>query len=410
MTKASNTPGWMVGGAVAAMLITGTVNTLATKIQFKIESTNLDGVVTEFHKPWFGSFNMLFAMAVVGLVDKLFRSLRGERALQPERDVGLLDSDADGSKRQLSYTKKVLYVSVPAFLDLVATAACCIGIMYIPASVWQMLRGSALIFAAILSVLFLKRKLLGFNYVGLFLCVVGITLVGMANLLAPSADVGSSDKSDKGDDVIMVMFGMSIVLIGQILQAAQVIAEEWLMKDVDLPALVVIGWEGVWGIIMFVFIVYPLLYSLDGNDRGHQEDPFDTVVMIKNSGTLLTCVVTYIISCGTFNASGIAVTASLSGVHRMMLDASRTIAIWSFGLAVHYGYDENSKFGEVWNSYSWLQIVGFCILVSGQAIYGGVIRLPFCQYPEEEKLDFAAFASPASIHLCTPLPPRSGDL
>lgn len=405
MTKASHTPGWMVAGAVAAMLLTGTVNTLATKIQFKIESANMDGVVMEFHKPWFGSFNMLFAMAVVGLVDKLYRSLCGERVLKPEGDVCLLDVDADGSKPQLSYAKKVLFVSVPACLDLLATAACCIGIMYIPASVWQMLRGSALIFAAILSVMFLKRKLLGFNYFGLFLCVVGISFVGLANLLAPSVDVASSDKSDKGDDVVMVMFGMSIVLVGQILQAAQVIAEEWLMKDVDLPALVVVGWEGVWGIIMFIFIVYPVLYLLDGSDRGHQEDPFDTWVMIRNSGPLMTCVVTYIISCGTFNASGIAVTASLSGVHRMMLDASRTIAIWSFGLAVHYGYDENSKFGEVWNSYSYIQIIGFCILVSGQAIYGGVLRVPFCEYPAEEKLDFAKFASPASINLCSPLPP-----
>ena len=42
-------------------------------------------------------------------------------------------------------------------------------------------------------------------------------------------------------------------------------------------------------------------------------------------GQALLCVVMiYLVSCGTFNITGIAVTGALSAVHRMMLDASRT--------------------------------------------------------------------------------------
>jgi len=38
-------------------------------------------------------------------------------------------------------------------------------------------------------------------------------------------------------------------------QAAQVIAEEWLMKDVDLPSVQIIGLKGFWGLLMMVVIV-----------------------------------------------------------------------------------------------------------------------------------------------------------
>merc|ERR1712232_988362 len=116
-------------------------------------------------------------------------------------------------------------MGIPAGFDLLATAFCCIGIMYIPASVWQMLRGSALIFAALLSVFFLKRKMHAFNWVGLFLCVVGITAVGLANVFGVSTEEtsGQGGKRDTGD----LIYGMTLVLLGQIVQAAHVIAEEW---------------------------------------------------------------------------------------------------------------------------------------------------------------------------------------
>merc|ERR1712227_305840 len=96
---------------------------------------------------------------------------------------------------------------------------------------------------------------------------------------------------------------------------------------------------------------------LPGSDGGHVEDPIDTAVMVSNSVPLMCCVVTYLISCGTFNITGIQVTAALSAVHRMMMDASRTMVIWAFGLYYHYAVDSDSKFGEELNDYSSIQLV-----------------------------------------------------
>lgn len=271
--------------------------------------------------------------------------------------------------------------------------------MYIPASVWQMLRGATIIFAAMFSITFLGRKMHGFNWLGLFLCVVGVTTVGLANMSSASS-AGGSDGSSAS-----LTFGMTLTLLAQVVQAAQVIAEEFLMKDVDLPATEIIGWEGIWGCLMMILIVYPTLWLLPGDDHGHLEDVQDTLVAVSNSQEVITCVVLYLFSCGTFNITGIAVTGALSGVHRMMLDASRTLVIWSFGLFVHYRVDKNSPFGEEWTDDSYIQLVGFVVLVCGQAVYGEVLKVPGLWYPPSHDLDMDAMISPsAALHMASPLP------
>merc|ERR1712083_278489 len=111
------------------------------------------------------------------------------------------------------------------------------------------------------------------------------------------------------------------------------------------------------------------------------------------------CVITYLFSCGTFNITGIQVTAALSAVHRMMMDASRTLVIWAFGLYVHYYIDENSLFGEAWTDYSYLQMIGFAVLVAGQAIYGEVLKVPGFHYPEVGVEDQQVLRSPAASTL-----------
>merc|ERR1719487_970251 len=193
--------------------------------------------------------------------------------------------------------------------------------MYIPASVWQILRGSAIVFCALFSVWFLKRGMFGFHYIGILLCVTGVALVGFASVM------GSSDSASSSSDPTEAMFGMFLVLLGQVVQAAQVIAEEWLMKDVDLPAMQIVGFEGFWGVLMMMFIVYPILYITPGDDHGSYESFADTVACISNSPQLMAVIAAYLFSCATFNATGIAITGALSAVHRMMMDASRTTVI-----------------------------------------------------------------------------------
>jgi drug/metabolite transporter (DMT)-like permease len=386
---------------VMGMLATGTLNTLTMKIQFTFSSTDSTGDYHLFQKPWWGTLNMLTAMAFVGLVDKLVRMCSGPDMAADAGAEALLAKPGE-----ITFRKKVMLVAYPAAFDLLATAFACIGILYIPASVWQMLRGACLIFSAIFSITFLKRKLMAFHWFGLGICLVGIVSVGYAGVLSTSVSQSAST-ADDGKSGGMVLFGMGMVLLGQIVQAAQVIAEEWLMKDVDLPPMQIIGWEGIWGSLMMFVIVYPILWLMPGQDHGHQEDLPDTFVMLSNNPQLFVCFMVYLFSCATFNATGIAVTGALSAVHRQMLDASRTTVIWAFGLVVH-SYDPTSPFGEQWTVYSPLQLLGFLVLVVGQATYGQVVKWPGFAYPEDVKM--VSPKSPASIGALMDLPAAADDV
>lgn len=382
---------------IIGMLLSGSLNTITTKVQFTMSSTSIDGEPERFNKTWSGAFNMMFAMALVMAVERCFHLCCTPSLPSSDKSEPLLDSD----RTSTSYWKKVCLVSIPAAFDLVATALCCVGMLYIPASVWQMLRGASLVFAAVLSVIFLKRQMFAYHWLGLMLCVLGICIVGSASILGGSGD----QENSHDDDTLATLLGMSFVLAGQVVQAAQVIAEEYFMKSLDLPAMHVVGYEGIWGTIQMCVIVYPVLYMLPGSDHGHQEDVFDTVAMIYNNPNLALMILVYLFSCGMFNATGIAITGALSAVHRTMLDASRTMMIWGFDLFVHYCIDSKSPFGEAWTSYSYIQLVGFAVLVLGQGIYGEVIKVPGLTYPTPLEINPASWSTPGSALLSSPLPP-----
>jgi drug/metabolite transporter (DMT)-like permease len=66
--------------------------------------------------------------------------------------------------------------------------------MFLAVSVYQMLRGSEIVFTALLAVVFLRRRLTRRHAGGLALVVMGIAVVGAAGLLA-HPQVAPSDVS-----------------------------------------------------------------------------------------------------------------------------------------------------------------------------------------------------------------------
>merc|ERR1712007_33212 len=180
------------------------------------------------------------------------------------------------------------------------------------------------------------------------------------------------------------MGGMALALSGQVVQAAQVIAEEWLLKEVDLPGKQIIGFEGIWGALIMIVVGFPLFFLLPGADHGHFEDEADAMTLLGSDPELMTMFLIYTFSCMSYNMAGIAVTEDLTAVHRVMIEAMRTAIIWVFGLTVHYCVDPSSKFGETWTPYSFLQVIGFVLVLLGQAVFGQMLTLPGLRYPSPE--------------------------
>lgn len=388
--------------AVSGLLVFGALNTLTTKIQYTLKSEGTNGEPKLFKKPFMVTFTMFVGMAAVLIPHFVLEDSARRRGMQ--KGELLLPMTP-----KLSEWRSFCLVGIPATFDLLSCGLMFCGMIYITASIWQMLRGSMLIFTALLSVSpVLGRRLLCHNWVGVTCCAGGILLVGASNILN-SAGASAGHSTDG-------LFGMGLVLSAQVIVACQIVAEEKLLKELSLPGMKIVGYEGVWGCLLCVCVVFPLCWVLPGQDNGHFEDVFDTFLMIRNSPSLHALVWLYVFSCATYNVSGMAVTSSLSAVHRTMLEASRTMAIWLVDLGVHYFIDSGVGFGEAWLPYSGLQLLGFFVLIGGQSVYGGVIELPCrrCKPPRTVLSPVQRWESPSSVLSPMGLPPaiedKSGEL
>lgn len=65
-----------------------------------------------------------------------------------------------------------MLLAIPTVFDLAATILMNIGLLNVTASVYQMMRGAEMLFAALFSVAFLKRHLNLYHYLGILCCVV----------------------------------------------------------------------------------------------------------------------------------------------------------------------------------------------------------------------------------------------
>jgi drug/metabolite transporter (DMT)-like permease len=238
-----------------------------------------------------------------------------------------------------------------------------------------MLRGSIIIFTAIFSVVFLKRKVFAYQWLGIAVTVVGITLVGLSSMI--------NAKKDSEHSTGEVLLGNAMIVFSQILSATQMVVEEKFLKARKLPPEFVVGVEGIFGTLVMIAFFLPMLQYMpfgdckgkwceDGN--GIHEDTLDTLTMLGNSSFLLFLNILYWISIAFFNFCGLSVSKKLSSVHRTLIDACRTLFVWVINIILFYA--TNSQFGEKWDNKSgFIQLGGFLLMVLGTLIHNKIIKL-----------------------------------
>jgi len=351
---------------VICLLVFGALNTLSTKLTFQLQALDLNGHMQTFQKPWFGVYRMFQGMALV-MVFHGYNEISNYMKRRASNDkIGSLSAE-QSSVPPVTPLKAYFAVALPALFDLLGTVFMYVGLFYNSASVFQMMRGSMIVFATIFSVTFLKRKMSKLKWLGVGMCVVAVCLVGTANMMSESEQVEKVDPSLK-------IYGMGMIIVGMIFSGAQIVVEEYFMKGIAIPPMCIVGMEGVWGVIFTFALIFPIVGRLPGDDVGGCVENLDNdVFMVQNNAELQKVVMVYLVSVFTYNIAGMMVTYALSAVHRTMLEASRTAVIWSMDLAIHAMWP-GSSYGEAWNSWSYLQLVGFVMLVLGQATYGELIN------------------------------------
>ncbi len=130
-----------------------------------------------------------------------------------------------------------------------------------------MLKGGTIILTAIFSVLFLKRKLKSYHYIGIILTVIGITIVGLSSFLI------SGEDGDQDEDFGNRFIGLGLVLISLVFNGFMYVSEENLLNQYYIEPFELVGWEGFWGVILYT-IAIPILNLIPCpyNPAGYSKD------------------------------------------------------------------------------------------------------------------------------------------
>ncbi|XP_030054521.1 solute carrier family 35 member F6 [Microcaecilia unicolor] len=340
------------------MLVTGSINTLSAKWADKLKTTGCQGSTSHtFQHPFLqatgmflGELSCLAAFYLLLCRDRR----RPESNMTPPQPFNSL-----------------LFLP-PALCDMTGTSIMYVALNMTSASSFQMLRGAVIIFTGLLSVAFLGRKLQWNQWIGIFITIAGLVVVGLADLLS---------STDGKQQLSKIITGDLLIILAQVIVAIQMVLEEKFVYKHDVHPLRAVGTEGCFGFIILSLLLIPMYYipasEFSNNDRHVLEDALDAFCQMVNQPLIIVALLGNISSIAFFNFAGISVTKEISATTRMVLDSLRTVAIWIVSLAVG------------WEVFHPLQILGFLILLLGTALYNGLHKplldkLPWCKASEND--------------------------
>ncbi|CAD8151246.1 unnamed protein product [Paramecium pentaurelia] len=362
---------------ITAMILSGAANTIVYKLQ-NTSKVSVDGwTATNFNHPFMQAVTMFLGESLCIL---LFLNIKKK----PDYKQGCIEAAAKGLKTKVNYG----WVAIPAMCDLTASTLAYISLNYIPPSIYQMLRGGAIISTAIMSTCFLKRHIKRYQWFGCFFVLVGITLVGMSSFLFPPKKDNNDDSDTKSEVGAAYFISVGLLLLSVVMNGLQFVSEEKLFDVYYLHPFEIVGIEGLWGFSVYVVLAIALTFiqcptSMEGSciqkrmtDMFYFERADFYFLQIFASGLLLFWVILGIFTIATFNICGVSVTKYVSSLARSLVDVSRTLIIWAVSLAITW-IDPEAK----WENTRWeaivLELIGFFVLVTGNLIYNGTIKLKF---------------------------------
>ena len=358
------------------MIVTGSINTIANKMQNI--STSLE---INYKHDWFITFCMFLGESLCYFMYLIQEKLKQKNPTDENQTGALIQDETQDSRKLIAASP--FQLMLPALCDFFGSTLMTIGLSMIAGSIYQMLRGSLILFTAVFSVIFLKNKLYRHNFLGIFFVILGLVIVGIAAFASTTVE-GCKVPDDESNNVLV---GFIIVICAQIFTATQFILEENFMKKYDCPPLKAVGWEGIWGSILYIIVLIIFQFikctppeagktNLSSvicfkNDEGVYllEDTLFALRQLGNNGALLFYTILYTCSIGVFNFVGITISKVLSAPARAVLDTIRTVVVWAFFILPIVDKCKREQFKI-------LQLIGFVFLILGTLIYNEIFVIP----------------------------------
>ena len=336
-------------------LLAGAINTLLLK---SMDSYYVDD--KRFRHPYFqvsslflGEFSCMLLSIILSFINKKRARLSEYRVLTTQA-------------KHLSSTHndrcRVLLFGIPAFLFLIAATLMFLGLALSAASVYQMARASLSVFVAIYSALFLKQKIYRHQVAGIVLLFAGLIIVGASHILY---------QPNSSDDPI---WGGVILIISQIIAAAVLVVEEYLLRTINVEPLHATGVEGMCG-FLYTLLLLPILYAIPCTSdlvcsNGRVEDSIFAFEQIWASVPLLLLWLGFLITIALLYWTGIYTTKYASALARSTYETSRSILVWIFSILIG------------WESFEGLQLGGFMTMTLGLLLFNEIVIFPFFGFRE----------------------------
>jgi len=297
----------------------------------------------------------------------------------------LVDNEDDGDDRRLLHGWRIVLLALPACCDIAGTTLMNVGLLFVAASIYQMTRGALVLFVGLFSVIFLHRKLFLYQWLALFVAVAGVAIVGLAGAIAKDhkATPGAKELVDAGllairtaaehvhttartPEAVRTIIGVLLIAGAQIFTASQFVLEEWILEHYALEPLKVVAWEGTFGLLVTILGMIILHAAIGRTPKGRYGyfDAREGWRQITHYRAIAVSSILTMISIGGFNFFGLSVTRTVSATSRSTIDTCRTLFIWVVSL------------GLGWETFKWLQVLGFVLLVYGTFLFNNIVQPP----------------------------------
>jgi len=228
----------------------------------------------------------------------------------------------------------------------------------LPGSILNMLKSGRLLVTALLSVTFLGKHIRAHQYLGIAMVLAGAVIVTCVASLGEGVGYASIAKARVG---LIFAFGSCIG------GGMQSVWEEATMKQYAVPPQLLTGIEGVAGVFYgIIALVVVNLMQVENTPAA-----FD---LLWHSKFILCAFVLFFLTVAMYNYTGIVLTKSSSAMGRTFLDIVKTGCIWVVEVLCH------------WSTFTWLELLGWVVIVSGTMVCSKIMELPCLTYEEAQPL------------------------
>lgn len=343
--------------AIVVFLVTGSIGGVLINVLYNIQVKGFHNIMKPFQRPWFQVWVMFISMSLLIFFTPFIRTRKclPYKIGQKQTGWGLFR-----------------FTGLTALLDLLCTTLQFVAYIFLKPSIWQMLKGSILIFTALFSHFYRKKHLNKNQWVGVIVTIIGMILVGLSSILSDEKQSQNLNNVPNSFEILAVV----LIFIAQALQAFKVILEEELLHDEDALPCEVVSYEGLWGVFFLSFILIPIANIIPENKTFLlYENSIESFYMAFNSKSVLLFEFLYILLIAAYNQTGMLITQFSNAIIRNIWEVLKSLGVWIVSIFFYYALDKFDA-GEGLHLISLLQLFGFIVCIFGLLIYTGKIKFP----------------------------------